>query len=159
MNSRNPAARICVLPQSLVSPGNLPPPATHYFLSRYARAPTHTHTPTSTHAHTHTPPPPTPTHPNPNPPLSQDLLDRPHGTVCDVIGLLCFVGRAERIRNKGEALSGQPSRLLACGVPSAVCVFCGRRPRGGAFGVPLAATGGRFERGAAHGEALLHVPA
>lgn len=30
---------------------------------------------------------------------SKELLDRPHGDVCDVIGLLTFSGRAERIRS------------------------------------------------------------
>ncbi|XP_034413362.1 RPA-related protein RADX isoform X3 [Cyclopterus lumpus] len=33
---------------------------------------------------------------------SQELLDRPHGAVCDVIGLLTFSGRAERIRSDGR---------------------------------------------------------
>ncbi|KAM8899692.1 RPA-related protein RADX isoform 3-T3 [Spinachia spinachia] len=33
---------------------------------------------------------------------SKELLDRPHGVVCDVIGLLTFSGRPERIRNDGR---------------------------------------------------------
>ncbi|XP_038128221.1 RPA-related protein RADX isoform X2 [Cyprinodon tularosa] len=31
---------------------------------------------------------------------SQELLDRPQGTLCDVIGLLTFTGRSERVRSK-----------------------------------------------------------
>uniref|UniRef100_A0A3P8TQX5 Uncharacterized protein n=1 Tax=Amphiprion percula TaxID=161767 RepID=A0A3P8TQX5_AMPPE len=31
---------------------------------------------------------------------SQQILDQPHDTVCDVIGVLTFVGRSERIRSK-----------------------------------------------------------
>nr|XP_040037576.1 RPA-related protein RADX isoform X2 [Gasterosteus aculeatus aculeatus] len=34
---------------------------------------------------------------------SKQLLDRPHGVVCDVIGLLTFSGRPERIRSDGGA--------------------------------------------------------
>ncbi|XP_028833063.1 RPA-related protein RADX [Denticeps clupeoides] len=30
----------------------------------------------------------------------KELMDCPHGTVCDVVGLVLFVGRPERIRNK-----------------------------------------------------------
>ncbi|KAL6118163.1 uncharacterized protein ACO6RY_03016 [Pungitius sinensis] len=33
---------------------------------------------------------------------SKELLDRPHGAVCDVIGLLTFSGRPERIRSDGR---------------------------------------------------------
>ncbi|XP_076580767.1 RPA-related protein RADX isoform X1 [Chaetodon auriga] len=72
VNSRNPAARISVLPQSSVSPEYLPPATPYSFYS------------------------------------SKELLDHPHGVVCDVIGLLTFLGRAERIRNK----DGRGAELL-----------------------------------------------
>ncbi|KAM3591172.1 uncharacterized protein V6R79_024076 [Siganus canaliculatus] len=62
VNSRNPAARIVLLPESSVSPEHLPPAADYNFYT------------------------------------SQQLLDRP--AVCDVIGLLTFSGRSERIRSK-----------------------------------------------------------
>ncbi|XP_059210341.1 RPA-related protein RADX isoform X3 [Centropristis striata] len=39
---------------------------------------------------------------------SQELLQRPHGVLCDVIGLLTFSGRAERIRSK----DGRGAELL-----------------------------------------------
>ncbi|XP_073330936.1 RPA-related protein RADX [Pagrus major] len=72
VNSRNPAARISVLPESSVSPDCLPAEPTYSF---------------------HT---------------SKELLDRPHGVVCDVIGLLTFSGRPERIRSK----DGRGAELL-----------------------------------------------
>ncbi|XP_041821711.1 RPA-related protein RADX [Chelmon rostratus] len=72
VNSRNPAARISVLPESSVSPEYLPPAPTYSFYS------------------------------------SKELLDHPHGVVCDVIGLLTFSGRAERIRSK----DGRGAELL-----------------------------------------------
>ncbi|XP_022625661.1 uncharacterized protein CXorf57-like [Seriola dumerili] len=64
VNSRNPAARISVLPESSISPEYLPPAPTYSFCN------------------------------------SKELLERPHGAVCDVIGLLTFSGRSERIRSK-----------------------------------------------------------
>ncbi|XP_018545926.1 RPA-related protein RADX [Lates calcarifer] len=39
---------------------------------------------------------------------SEELMDRPHGAVCDVIGLLTFSGRPERIRSK----DGRGAELL-----------------------------------------------
>ncbi|XP_036967079.1 RPA-related protein RADX isoform X4 [Acanthopagrus latus] len=72
VNSRNPAARIAILPESSVSPECLPGEPTYSF---------------------HT---------------SKELLDRPHGVVCDVIGLLTFSGRSERIRSK----DGRGAELL-----------------------------------------------
>ncbi|XP_029283810.1 RPA-related protein RADX isoform X2 [Cottoperca gobio] len=66
VNSRNPAARIAVLPESSVSPEYLPPAPTYSFYN------------------------------------SAELLDRPHGAECDVIGLLTFCGRAERMRSDGR---------------------------------------------------------
>ncbi|XP_023821820.1 RPA-related protein RADX isoform X3 [Oryzias latipes] len=39
---------------------------------------------------------------------SQELLDRPHGTTCDVIGLLMFAGRSERVRSR----DGKGAELL-----------------------------------------------
>ncbi|KAI3376295.1 hypothetical protein L3Q82_016401, partial [Scortum barcoo] len=72
VNSRNPAARISVLPESSVSPEYLPPAPTYSFSN------------------------------------SKELLDRPHGVMCDVIGLLTFSGRPERIRNK----DGKGAELL-----------------------------------------------
>ncbi|KAF6720378.1 uncharacterized protein FQA47_002865 [Oryzias melastigma] len=48
----------------------------------------------------------------PDPPYSfcssQELLDRPHGTTCDVIGLLTFAGRSERVRTR----DGKGAELL-----------------------------------------------
>ncbi|XP_075891311.1 uncharacterized protein LOC142894066 isoform X5 [Nelusetta ayraudi] len=41
--------------------------------------------------------------------LHQELLDRPHGDVCDVIGLLTFSGRAERIRSQDGGSKGEVS--------------------------------------------------
>ncbi|XP_047240948.1 RPA-related protein RADX isoform X2 [Girardinichthys multiradiatus] len=35
---------------------------------------------------------------------SKELLERPHGNLCDVIGLLTFTGRSERVRSKGAGL-------------------------------------------------------
>ncbi|XP_067378935.1 RPA-related protein RADX isoform X1 [Channa argus] len=64
VNSRNPAARISVLPESSVSPEYLPPAPTYNFHN------------------------------------SKELLDYSHGAVSDVIGLLTFSGRPERIRSK-----------------------------------------------------------
>ncbi|XP_030580882.1 RPA-related protein RADX isoform X2 [Archocentrus centrarchus] len=64
VNSRNPAARISVLPESSVSPDCLPPAPTYSFYN------------------------------------SKELLDRPNDALCDVIGLLTFSGRPERIRSK-----------------------------------------------------------
>ncbi|KAM4536299.1 RPA-related protein RADX isoform 2-T2 [Odontesthes bonariensis] len=72
VNSRNPAARLSVLPESSVSPEYRPPAPTYTFYSR------------------------------------KELLDRPHGSVCDVIGLLTFAGRSERIRGK----DGRGAELL-----------------------------------------------
>ncbi|KAM7366728.1 hypothetical protein PAMP_016137 [Pampus punctatissimus] len=72
VNSRNPAARIAVLPESSVAPEYLPPAPTYSFYS------------------------------------SKELLDRPHGVLCDVIGLLIFSGRPERIRSK----DGRGAELL-----------------------------------------------
>ncbi|KAG7233200.1 hypothetical protein INR49_007360 [Caranx melampygus] len=72
VNSRNPAARITLLPESSVSPEHLPPAATYSFSN------------------------------------SKDLQERCHGDVCDVIGLLTFSGRAERIRSK----DGRGAELL-----------------------------------------------
>uniref|UniRef100_UPI0037E86038 LOW QUALITY PROTEIN: RPA-related protein RADX n=1 Tax=Semicossyphus pulcher TaxID=241346 RepID=UPI0037E86038 len=72
VNSRNPAARISVLPESSVSPEYLPPAPTYSFYN------------------------------------SKELLDRSHGAVCDVIGLLTFSGRRERIRSK----DGRGAELL-----------------------------------------------
>ncbi|XP_037614856.1 RPA-related protein RADX isoform X1 [Sebastes umbrosus] len=63
VNSRNPAARLAVLPESSVSPEYLPPAPSYSFYN------------------------------------SKELLDRPHGVVCDVIGLLTFSGRPERVRS------------------------------------------------------------
>lgn len=64
VNSRNPAARIHVLPESSVSPRHIPPAPAYSFYN------------------------------------SKELLDRPHGEACDIIGLLTFSGRAERIRSR-----------------------------------------------------------
>ncbi|XP_035986977.1 RPA-related protein RADX isoform X3 [Fundulus heteroclitus] len=64
VNSRNPAAQISVLPESSVSPEDLPPAPPYSFYN------------------------------------SQELLGRPEGTLCDVIGLLTFSGRSERVRSK-----------------------------------------------------------
>ncbi|CAJ1048382.1 RPA-related protein RADX [Xyrichtys novacula] len=64
VNSRNPAAQICVLPLSTVSPGHVPPVPTYRFYN------------------------------------SKELLGRPHDDICDVIGLLIFAGRSERIRRQ-----------------------------------------------------------
>ncbi|XP_074555106.1 RPA-related protein RADX [Halichoeres trimaculatus] len=64
VNSRNPAARIAILPESSVSPRHTPPPPTYSFYN------------------------------------SKELLDRSHGDVCDIIGLMTFSGRAERIRSR-----------------------------------------------------------
>uniref|UniRef100_A0A672Y7V9 RPA-related protein RADX-like n=1 Tax=Sphaeramia orbicularis TaxID=375764 RepID=A0A672Y7V9_9TELE len=64
VNSRNPRAQICVLPESSVLPEDLPPAPEFTFYN------------------------------------SLQLLDRPHGVICDVIGLLTFSGRPERIRTK-----------------------------------------------------------
>uniref|UniRef100_A0A8P4K7B4 RPA-related protein RADX n=1 Tax=Dicentrarchus labrax TaxID=13489 RepID=A0A8P4K7B4_DICLA len=72
VNSRNPAARISILPESSVSPEYLPPTPPYSFYT------------------------------------SEDLLDRPAGVVCDVIGLLTFSGRPERIRSK----DGRGAELL-----------------------------------------------
>ncbi|KAF7643060.1 hypothetical protein LDENG_00245610, partial [Lucifuga dentata] len=72
VNSRNPAARISILPESSVSPQHLPPLPTYDFNS------------------------------------SQELSARPHSTVCDVIGLVTFSGRPERIRSK----DGKGAELL-----------------------------------------------
>ncbi|KAM9836626.1 RPA-related protein RADX [Aulostomus maculatus] len=72
VNSRNPAARIALLPESSVSPDCVPPAPTYSFYS------------------------------------SKDLLDCPNGVTCDVIGLLTFSGRLERIRSK----DGQGAELL-----------------------------------------------
>nr|XP_033465274.1 RPA-related protein RADX isoform X4 [Epinephelus lanceolatus] len=72
VNSRNPAARISVLPESSVSPEHLPPAPSYSFYS------------------------------------SKELLERPHGVVCDVIGLLTFSGRPQRIRSK----DGRGAELL-----------------------------------------------
>ncbi|KAM7376801.1 hypothetical protein PAMA_013534 [Pampus argenteus] len=72
VNSRNPAARIAVLPESSVAPEYLPPAPTYSFYS------------------------------------SKKLLDSPHGVLCDVIGLLMFSGRPERIRSK----DGRGAELL-----------------------------------------------
>ncbi|KAK5848039.1 hypothetical protein PBY51_005694 [Eleginops maclovinus] len=69
VNSRNPAAQICVLPESSVSAEHLPPAETYSFCN------------------------------------SKELSGCPHGTVCDVIGLLTFTGRRERIRS-GEGSRG-----------------------------------------------------
>ncbi|XP_027131651.1 RPA-related protein RADX-like isoform X1 [Larimichthys crocea] len=72
VNSRNPTARLSVLPESSVSPEYQPPAPTYSFYH------------------------------------SKELLDRPHGAVCDVIGLLTFSGRPERIRSK----DGRGAELL-----------------------------------------------
>ncbi|XP_067436493.1 RPA-related protein RADX [Thunnus thynnus] len=72
VNSRNPAARISVLPESSVAPEYVPPAPAYSFYS------------------------------------SKELLDRPHGVLCDVIGLLTFSGRPERIRSK----DGRGAELL-----------------------------------------------
>ncbi|XP_008322889.1 RPA-related protein RADX isoform X2 [Cynoglossus semilaevis] len=70
VNSRNPAARISILPESSVSPGYLPPAPTYSFHN------------------------------------SQELMDCPNATVCDVIGLLTFSGRPERIRSRESRGAG-----------------------------------------------------
>ncbi|XP_072232016.1 RPA-related protein RADX isoform X2 [Leuresthes tenuis] len=72
VNSRNPAGRVSVLPESSVSPEHLPPAPTYTFYN------------------------------------SKELLDRPHSAVCDVIGLLTFAGRSERVRAK----DGRGAELL-----------------------------------------------
>ncbi|XP_060886702.1 RPA-related protein RADX [Labrus mixtus] len=72
VNSRNPAARISILPESSVSPEYVPPVPTYSFYN------------------------------------SEELSDRPNGDVCDVIGLLTFSGRSERIRDK----DGRGAELL-----------------------------------------------
>nr|XP_046236700.1 RPA-related protein RADX-like isoform X2 [Scatophagus argus] len=77
VNSRNPAAHICVLPESSVSPECLPPAPTYSFCT------------------------------------SQEILDCCQGVVCDVIGLLTFTGRPERIRSKGGGRhDGKGAELL-----------------------------------------------
>ncbi|XP_061566503.1 LOW QUALITY PROTEIN: RPA-related protein RADX [Cololabis saira] len=72
VNSRNPAARISILPESSVSADFLPPAPTYSFYN------------------------------------SKELLDPPPSATCDVIGLLTFAGRPERIRSKG----GRGAELL-----------------------------------------------
>nr|XP_020512885.1 RPA-related protein RADX-like [Labrus bergylta] len=72
VNSRNPAARISILPESSVSPEYVPPVPTYSFYN------------------------------------SEELRDHPNGDVCDVIGLLTFSGRSERIRDK----DGRGAELL-----------------------------------------------
>ncbi|KAM4714917.1 RPA-related protein RADX isoform 2-T2 [Anableps anableps] len=64
VNSRNPAAQICVVPESSVSPDSVPPAPSYAFYN------------------------------------SKELLDRRQGNLCDVIGLLTFAGRSERVRSK-----------------------------------------------------------
>ncbi|XP_036967077.1 RPA-related protein RADX isoform X2 [Acanthopagrus latus] len=104
VNSRNPAARIAILPESSVSPECLPGEPTYSFHTRYSHNHTHTHTHTHRHTHTHTQ-----THTDSlSLSCSKELLDRPHGVVCDVIGLLTFSGRSERIRSK----DGRGAELL-----------------------------------------------
>ncbi|XP_028254791.1 RPA-related protein RADX isoform X2 [Parambassis ranga] len=72
VNSRNPAARVSVLPESSVPPERRPPAPAYSFYS------------------------------------SKELLDCRHGAMCDVIGLLTFSGRPERIRSK----DGKGAELL-----------------------------------------------
>ncbi|XP_078100730.1 LOW QUALITY PROTEIN: RPA-related protein RADX [Sander vitreus] len=72
VNSRNPTARIAVLPESSVSSQYVPPAPNYSFYN------------------------------------SLELLERPQGAVCDVIGLLTFSGRPERIRSK----DGRGAELL-----------------------------------------------
>ncbi|XP_029943728.1 RPA-related protein RADX isoform X2 [Salarias fasciatus] len=72
-------------------------------LSANSRNP-HTHIsllPQSSVSPAHLPAPPTYTFCN-----SQELLDRRHGDVCDVIGLLTFSGRSERIRSEDGREAG-----------------------------------------------------
>ncbi|XP_028420569.1 RPA-related protein RADX [Perca flavescens] len=72
VNSRNPTARIAVLPESSVSPQYVPQAPNYSFYN------------------------------------SLELLECPQGAVCDVIGLLTFSGRPERIRSK----DGRGAELL-----------------------------------------------
>ncbi|TSK82215.1 hypothetical protein Baya_5111 [Bagarius yarrelli] len=64
LNSRNPAAKIAIVPKQQVSPEWGLPELPHNFIS------------------------------------GNDLKILPHGTLCDVIGVVVFVGRQERIRSK-----------------------------------------------------------
>ncbi|KAI5104185.1 hypothetical protein C0J45_5811 [Silurus meridionalis] len=64
LNSRNPAAKVAIIPKQQISPEWGLPDLPHNFLS------------------------------------SCDLQSSPHSTVCDVIGVVVFVGRKERIRSK-----------------------------------------------------------
>uniref|UniRef100_A0A096MI98 Si:ch73-71d17.2 n=1 Tax=Poecilia formosa TaxID=48698 RepID=A0A096MI98_POEFO len=66
VNSRNPAAQLCVVSESSVSPESVPPAPSYSFYN------------------------------------SKEFQERRHGNLCDVIGLLTFAGRSERVRSKGE---------------------------------------------------------
>ncbi|XP_072315292.1 RPA-related protein RADX [Eucyclogobius newberryi] len=66
---------------------------------------------------------------------SAELRDRPHGEVCDVIGLVTFSGRSERLRSKdsqGAELFSQYRWLRledgSCGRPIAVKLFATSQP-------------------------------
>ncbi|XP_016535166.1 uncharacterized protein CXorf57 isoform X2 [Poecilia formosa] len=64
VNSRNPAAQLCVVSESSVSPESVPPAPSYSFYN------------------------------------SKEFQERRHGNLCDVIGLLTFAGRSERVRSK-----------------------------------------------------------
>nr|XP_057921681.1 RPA-related protein RADX isoform X2 [Doryrhamphus excisus] len=103
VNSQNPAARIAVLSESSVVAKCRPPAPTYSFYSRYRR-------PLSTSsgcAHSN--------HDHRRYCLlffSKELTQRPHKSLCDVIGLLTFTGRAERIRRKDTLDAGGGTELL-----------------------------------------------
>ncbi|KAB5579453.1 hypothetical protein PHYPO_G00195230 [Pangasianodon hypophthalmus] len=64
LNSRNPTAKVAIIPKQQVLPEWGLPDLAHNFLSGH------------------------------------DLQSSPHGTICDVIGVVVFAGRQERIRSK-----------------------------------------------------------
>lgn len=97
--------------------------------------------------------------------VSQELMDCPNATVCDVIGLLTFSGRPERIRSRGEGGHSHHRKKCFFYLDFMAWIenikphvfFIGRKSRGGAYGVSLAETGGWGQPSTNHGEALLHI--
>ncbi|XP_027894505.1 RPA-related protein RADX isoform X3 [Xiphophorus couchianus] len=90
VNSRNPAAQLCVVSESSVSPESVPPAPSHSFYNRSV----------SVCVRLSWSKPPA------DPPVlssnatSKEFQECRHGSLCDVIGLLTFAGRSERVRNK-----------------------------------------------------------
>lgn len=92
VNSRNPAAQLCVVSESSVSPESVPPAPSHSFYNRSVSVCVHL---------SRSKPPADPPVLSSNA-TSKEFQERRHGSLCDVIGLLTFAGRSERVRNKGE---------------------------------------------------------